>query len=172
MTSRGLTARSRGIFQIQRRDQRFFVCWDWLFVLFQAGDVPANGIFRHFFGFAQRAAIGHASWECRHDRGKSTFRFRAENDGIAIVSSSHLLRILFVQRSSVKVTQAATRYAVLILLCQCVQTNHTSPPTSTARITASNLWRYLPSSRQFCPSFMPNHASAKHHGHDPRNVYT
>lgn len=61
-------------------------------------------------------------------------------------------------------------YAVRMRFCQCVQMNHANPPTSATNITASNLCRYFPSDRQLSPSFIPNQASAKHHGHDPRNV--
>ena len=54
--------------------------------------------------------------------------------------------------------------------CQCDHTNHAIPANSSNPITASNWWKYLPRLRQFSPSFMPKYASAKHHGHDPRNV--
>src|ERR1019366_8498555 len=39
--------------------------------------------------------------------------------------------------------------------CQCDQRNHAIPASRKAPTTASNLWKYLPSERQFSPSFMP-----------------
>ena len=47
--------------------------------------------------------------------------------------------------------------------------NEVQPGQITA-MTASNWWKYLPSSRQFSPSFIPSQAKPKHQGHDPRKV--
>ena len=57
-----------------------------------------------------------------------------------------------------------------IRFCQCYQANQMIPAASKAPMTASNWWKYFPSSRQFSPSFIPNHANPKHQGHDPRKV--
>src|SRR5262249_11468970 len=58
----------------------------------------------------------------------------------------------------------------LMRFCQWLQMNQITAATIITPMTASNLWKYLPSLRQFSPSFMPSQARPRHHGHDPRNV--
>src|SRR5436190_18544225 len=60
--------------------------------------------------------------------------------------------------------------ATRMRFCQWVHTNQTTPMIMAAKINASNLWRYLPISRQFWPNFIPSHARPKHQGHDPMKV--
>src|SRR5579872_2249528 len=45
--------------------------------------------------------------------------------------------------------------AVRSRFCQWLHTNQIAAATITTPMTASNLWKYLPSARQFSPSFMP-----------------
>src|ERR1700686_1579207 len=59
-------------------------------------------------------------------------------------------------------------YSVVMRFCQCDQANQIIPATSATPMTASNWWKYFPRPRQFSPSFMPSHASAKHQGQEPR----
>src|SRR6266446_24860 len=47
--SRGLTAGSFGILEVERCNQRFVVSRDWLFMFLETLDVAGNGVLSHFF---------------------------------------------------------------------------------------------------------------------------
>src|SRR5579864_111977 len=91
MTSRGLTAGSRGIFKIQGGDESFVVARDWLFVLLQAFYVSGDSVLRHFSSFVQGAAIGDTSWKRRNKRRKAALGLWPKNNVVAVVSLCHLI---------------------------------------------------------------------------------
>ena len=90
MTSRGLTAGSFGIFEIQGGGQSFVVGGDRLLVLFQALDIATNRVLRHLFGFAQCASRLDASGQRWNNRRKAALWFRAQEDVEAEVSLLHV----------------------------------------------------------------------------------
>src|SRR5260370_29619251 len=73
-------------------------------------------------------------------------------------------------------THVAIRYAVArSRFFQCERTKNINPASNKTIITASSRcshWRKCGSVSHFSPSFMPTQARAKHHGHEPANVYT
>src|SRR5580704_4297434 len=89
MTSRGLTAGSLGLFEIQGGDQSFVVSGDRLLVLFQALDVATNRVLRHIFGFAQRASVCDTPRKRGHDRREAAFGFRPQENVETGVSLLH-----------------------------------------------------------------------------------
>ena len=80
MISRGLTAGSFGILEVQRGNQRLVVGRDWLLVLFQALDIPGYGVPRHLLGFRERPAKRHTSRQSWHDGRESAFRFGTQDN--------------------------------------------------------------------------------------------
>jgi len=89
MTSRALTAGSLGIFEIQGCDQSFVVGGYRLLVFFQALDVAANGVLRHFLRFAQSASIRNAARERWHNGREAAFGLRAQVNVKTEVSLFH-----------------------------------------------------------------------------------
>src|SRR5258708_8304116 len=89
--SRGLTAGSFGILEVQGGNQRLVVRRDWLLVLFQALDIPGYGVFRHFLGFCERSAKRHTSRKSRHDGCEPAFRFGPKDNIEVAVCFLHLL---------------------------------------------------------------------------------
>src|SRR6266581_2333862 len=69
ISSRGLTAGSFGILEIQGGNQRFVVGWDGLPMLFEALDVAGDSVLRHFLRFGQRTAVSHATRQRWHNGG-------------------------------------------------------------------------------------------------------
>src|ERR1700675_2147426 len=78
-TSRGLTAGSFGILEIQGGNQRLVVAWDGVPVLPEALDIAGYGVLRHFLGFGQGASIRHATRQGRHHGRKSPLRFGTQD---------------------------------------------------------------------------------------------
>src|SRR6266478_9107296 len=68
MISRGLTAGSFGILEVERGNQRFVVRWNGLLVFLEALDIAGDGVPGHFLGFTQRSAVRDAARQHRHDR--------------------------------------------------------------------------------------------------------
>jgi hypothetical protein len=80
MTSRGLTAGSFGIFEVERSDQRFVVGGDGLVVLLKTLDVGGDGVLCHRLGFGKGPAVGHTSGQHRNNRGEASLWFRSKHD--------------------------------------------------------------------------------------------
>ena len=71
MTSRGLTAGSLGILEIQRGNQRFVVGRDGIPVLLEAFDTTRYGVLHHFLRLRQTSSVGNTSGQGRHHGSKS-----------------------------------------------------------------------------------------------------
>ncbi len=80
MTSRGLTAGSLGILEIQRGNQRFVVGRDGLPVLLEALDITADGVPHHFLRFRQGASVGNTSGQGRHHGRKTALWFGPQDN--------------------------------------------------------------------------------------------
>src|SRR5260370_40228327 len=89
MTSRGLTAGSLGILEIQRGNQRFVVGRDGLPVLLEAFDTTRYGVLRHFLRFRQTSSVGNTSGKCRHHGSQSALCFWPQANVDRAVSLLH-----------------------------------------------------------------------------------
>ena len=94
MISRGLTAGSFGIFEVEGGDQGFVVCGDGLVVFFEALDIGRDRVSGHALGFRERSAVSHASWQHRYDRGEAPLWFGPEHDIEMTACLFHLRLIL------------------------------------------------------------------------------
>src|SRR5947199_8866002 len=80
LSSRGLTAGSFGILEIQGGNQRFVVGWGGVPMLFEALDVAGDSVLRHFLPFRQRTAVSQASQEPLRNGAKAGLEVREEGN--------------------------------------------------------------------------------------------
>lgn len=90
ISSRGLTAGSFGILEIQGGNQRFVVGWDGLSVFLEALDITGYSVLRHFLRFLQGASVGHAPGQGRDNGCKTAFRFGAQDNIETAVDFLHV----------------------------------------------------------------------------------
>lgn len=78
--SRGLTAGSFGILDVDRGNQRIVVRWNGLLVLLEALDIARDRVLGHFLCFGQSSPVRHATRQRRYNRCESAFRFRPKHN--------------------------------------------------------------------------------------------
>src|SRR6266699_2662447 len=88
-TSRGLTAGSLGILEIQRGNQRFVVGWDGLPMLLEALDITGDGVLHHLLRFRQSPSVGYTSGQGWHHGSKSALGFGPQDNVEATVRFLH-----------------------------------------------------------------------------------
>ena len=83
-------AGSFGIVEIQGGHQGLVVDGDWLPVLSEALDVSESGIPGHLSRFSERAAVGDAAGQRRHQGRKAALGFRPEDDVEMVADFLHI----------------------------------------------------------------------------------